>query len=92
LKEAIMPQTFTLGSRNSAVPILPLHRAPAGSSLWQRLGGLFRRGNARLQTIRQLNALSDEMLRDIGVDRYDIEGSVDNLIVNSGKQIGGPPR
>ncbi len=87
-----MPQTFALGSRNSAVPILPLHRGPAGSSLWQRLGGLFRRGNARLQTIRQLNALSDEMLRDIGVDRYDIEGSVDKLIVNSGKKIGGPPR
>jgi uncharacterized protein YjiS (DUF1127 family) len=78
-----MTQTVTLGSRNAAVPILTLHRSPAEASLWQRLANLFRRGNERLQTIRQLNALSDEMLRDIGVDRFDIEGSVDTLIQKS---------
>ena len=77
-----MNHTATLGSRNAAVPVLPLHRAPAGTGLWQRLAGLFRRGNERLQTIRQLNGLSDELLRDIGVDRNDIEGSVDALLAN----------
>ena len=78
-----MPQTFALGSRNSAVPILPLHRAPAGPSLWQRFTGLFQHNNERLQTIRQLNALSDEMLRDIGVERQDIERSVDAMLARS---------
>ncbi len=78
-----MNHTATLGSRNAAVPVLPLHRAPAEASLWQRLATLFRRGNERLQTIRQLRGLSDEMLRDIGVDRFDIEGSVDQLLDRS---------
>jgi len=75
-----MTQTFILGRRDAAVPILPLHRSPDQISLWQRLAQLFHRGNERLQTIRQLNGLSDELLRDIGVDRFDIEGSVDALI------------
>lgn len=78
-----MTQTVTLGSRNATVPILTLHRSPAEASLWQRLARLFQRSNERLQTIRQLNALSDEMLRDIGVDRFDIEDSVDTLIQKS---------
>ncbi len=75
-----MNHTAALGSRNAAVPVLPLHRAPAEAGLWQRLADLFRRGNERLQTVRQLKGLSDEMLRDIGVDRFDIEGSVDQLL------------
>jgi uncharacterized protein YjiS (DUF1127 family) len=75
-----MNHTVALGSRNAAVPVLPLHRAPVEASLWQRLAGLFRRGSERLQTIRQLRGLSDEMLLDIGVDRFDIEGSVDQLL------------
>jgi uncharacterized protein YjiS (DUF1127 family) len=76
-----MNQTFTLGRRDASVPILPLHRSsPSEISLWQRLARLFHRGNDRVQTIRQLNRLSDELLRDIGVDRFDIEGSVDALI------------
>ena len=87
-----MTQTFTLGSRNAAVPILPLHRSPAGPSLWQRLVGLVRRGNGRLQTIRQLNALSDEMLRDIGVERADIEHSVDAMLGISNEDTSRTPR
>ena len=75
-----MNHTAALGSRNATVPVLPLHRAPVEASLWQRLASLFRRGNDRLQTIRQLKGLSDDMLRDIGVDRFDIEGSVDQLL------------
>jgi len=78
-----MNHTVALGSRNATVPVLPLHRAPAQAGLLQRLAGLFRRGNERLQTVRQLRSLSDEMLRDIGVDRFDIEGSVDQLLDRS---------
>jgi uncharacterized protein YjiS (DUF1127 family) len=81
-----MTHSATLGSRNAAVPILTLHRSPAEASLWQRLARLVHRGNNRLQTIRQLNSLSDEMLRDIGVDRFDIEGSVDALIEKANQE------
>jgi uncharacterized protein YjiS (DUF1127 family) len=81
-----MNQTFTLGRRDAAVPILPLHRSPDQASLWRRLAQLFHRGNDRFQTVRQLNSLSDEMLRDIGVDRFDIEGSVDALIDKSDRE------
>lgn len=87
-----MTQTFALGSRNAAVPILPLHRAPSSPSLWERLAGLVRRSNGRLQTIRQLSALSDEMLRDIGVERADIEGSVDAILGASNKDTSRTPR
>ncbi|HEY2890813.1 MAG TPA: DUF1127 domain-containing protein [Dongiaceae bacterium] len=81
-----MNQTFTLGRRDAAVPILPLHRSPDQAGLWQRLARLFHRGADRFQTIRQLNSLSDELLRDIGVDRFDIEGSVDALIDKSDRE------
>ena len=84
-----MNQSITLGSRSAAVT-LPLHRTPA--TLWQRLANLFRRSSDRLQTIRQLNALSDEMLRDIGVDRMDIEGSVDALIAITDEEARRIPR
>ena len=87
-----MNNIVSLGSRNAAVPVLPLHRAPADASLWRRIAGLFRHGNERLQTIRQLNGLSDELLRDIGVDRHDIEGSVDALLANPGNETGRDPR
>ena len=87
-----MNQTFTLGRRDSVVPILPLHRSPAEAGLWQRLAKLFRSGNERLQTIRQLNRLSDEQLRDIGVDRFDIESSVDALIANKDQEARRIPR
>src|SRR5258706_6247142 len=36
-----MNQTFTLGRRDAAVPILPLHRSPDQAGLWQRLARLF---------------------------------------------------
>jgi uncharacterized protein YjiS (DUF1127 family) len=81
-----MNQTSTLGRRDAAVPILPLHRSPDQASLWRRLAQLFHRGSDRLQTVRQLNSLSDELLRDIGVDRFDIEGSVDALIDKSDRE------
>ena len=84
--------TFTLGRRDAAVPILPLHRSPDGASMFQRLAKLFHRGNDRFQTIRQLNRLSDELLRDIGVDRFDIEGSVDALIEKSDLETRRIPR
>jgi uncharacterized protein YjiS (DUF1127 family) len=87
-----MNQTFTLGRRDSVVPILPLHRSPTEASLWQRLAKLFRSGNERLQTISQLNRLSDEQLRDIGVDRFDIESSVDALIANRDQEARRIPR
>ena len=84
-----MNQTATLGSRSTAT--LTLHRAPE-ATVWQRLASLFRRSSDRLHTIRQLNALSDEMLRDIGVDRLDIEGSVDALITKSDEESRRIPR
>jgi len=82
LKEIAMPQTLTFG-RNRA-------RSADGPSLWRRFAGLFQRGSERLQTIRELHGLSDEMLRDIGVDRDDIERSVDALLAS--KESGPTPR
>ena len=84
-----MNHSITLGSRSAAVTTLP--RIPE-AGIWQRLAGLFRRSSDRLQTIRQLHGLSDEMLRDIGVDRLDIEGSVDALIAKSDEEARRIPR
>jgi uncharacterized protein YjiS (DUF1127 family) len=80
-----MAQTLTFG-RNRASST----RQPASRSLWQRFAGLFQRSNERLQTIRELHGLSDEMLRDIGVDRDDIERSVDAMLAS--KESGPTPR
>ena len=74
-----MAQTLTFG-RNRA----------SSTTLWRRFAGLFRRSNERLQTIRELHGLSDEMLRDIGVDRDNIESSVDALLAS--KESGPTPR
>ena len=84
-----MNQSITLGSRNAAVTTFS--RAPEAGIL-RRLAGLFRRSSDRFQTIRQLHGLSDEMLRDIGVDRLDIEGSVDALIAKSDEEARRIPR
>ena len=73
-----MAQTLTFG-RNRA----------SSTTLWRRFAGLFRRSNERLQTIRELHGLSDEMLRDIGVDRDNIESSVDAILAN--KESGPTP-
>jgi uncharacterized protein YjiS (DUF1127 family) len=81
-----MAQTLTFG-RNRASSNT---RQPASRSLWQRFAGLFQRSNERLQTIRELHGLSDEMLRDIGVDRDDIERSVDAMLAS--KENGPTPR
>ena len=84
-----MNQSITLGTSNAAVTTFS--RAPEAGIL-HRLAGLFRRSSDRFQTIRQLNGLSDEMLRDIGVDRLDIEGSVDALIAKSDEEARRIPR
>ena len=84
-----MNHSITLGSRNAAVTTF--RRTPE-AGIWQRLASLVRRSSDRLLTIRQLNALSDEMLRDIGVDRLDIEGSVDALIAKSDEEARRIPR
>lgn len=84
-----MTHSITLGSRNAPATTLP--RTPEAGIL-HRLAGLFRRSSDRLQTIRQLHSLSDEMLRDIGVDRLDIEGSVDALIAKSDVEARRIPR
>ena len=84
-----MNHSITLGSPSAGVTTLP--RTPE-AGIWRRLAGLFRRSSDRLQTIRQLHGLSDEMLRDIGVDRLDIEGSVDALIAKSDEEARRIPR
>ena len=84
-----MTHSITFGSHNAAATTLS--RAPEAGIL-HRLAGLFRRSSDRFQTIRQLHSLSDEMLRDIGVDRLDIEGSVDALIAKSDEETRRIPR
>ncbi len=83
-----MTQTLSFGRNAPATS----HSGPAAPSLWQRLAGLFRRSNERLQTIRELHGLSDEMLRDIGVDRDAIEQSVDALLAVSSVETNRTPR
>jgi uncharacterized protein YjiS (DUF1127 family) len=87
-KEAIMTQTLAFGRSVAA----QAPRRQAAPSLWQRFTALFQNSNERLQTIRQLNALSDEMLRDIGVERQDIEHSVDVMLAQSSDETSRTPR
>ena len=88
-----MPQTLTFGRNVASNAPDKLHRAQtANSSLWQRLVGLFHTSSERQQTIRELHALSDEMLRDIGVDRDDIERSVDAMLATSSEESSRNPR
>ncbi len=74
-----MTQTLAFGHGVAA----GTRKHQAARSIWRRFTGLFQRNNERLQTIRQLNAMSDEMLRDIGVEREDIERSVDAMLAKS---------
>jgi uncharacterized protein YjiS (DUF1127 family) len=88
-----MPQTLAFGRNAASNTSDKLHRGQvAGPSLWQRFAGLFRRSNERLHTIRELHALSDEMLRDIGVERDDIERSVDAMLATSNAEPSRTPR
>jgi uncharacterized protein YjiS (DUF1127 family) len=88
-----MPQTLAFGRNAASSAPDKLHRGQtAGPSIWQRIAGLFQRSNERLQTIRELHALSDEMLRDIGVDRDDIEQSVDAMLATSSEETSRNPR
>ena len=47
-------------------------KAKTAPSLWQRLGAWLKRERARRLTIRELSAISDAMLADIGISRGDI--------------------
>jgi len=88
-----MPQTLTFGGNAASNAPDKLQRVQAASlSIWQRLAGLFHRSSERLQTIRELHALSDEMLRDIGVGRDDIERAVDAMLAPSSEETGRNPR
>jgi uncharacterized protein YjiS (DUF1127 family) len=87
-----MPQTLTFGRNVAAGAVQKLHRGQAAPSLWQRFTGLFQRSNERLHTIRELHALSDEMLRDIGVERDDIERSVDAMLAAASEEPSRAPR
>jgi uncharacterized protein YjiS (DUF1127 family) len=70
-----MSQTLTFDRNSTATSHSRLDRP----TLWSRLTGLFQRNTERLATIRELQSLNDQMLRDIGVDRDNIEASVDAL-------------
>ena len=83
-----MTQILAFG--RGAAAQAPGHQA--APSLWQRFTALFHSSNERLQTIHQLNALSDEMLRDIGVEREDIERSVDVMLAQSSGETSRTPR
>jgi uncharacterized protein YjiS (DUF1127 family) len=78
-----MTQTIFFGRNATAGASETSRPSQATPSLWQRVASLFRRNNDRLQTIRELHGLSDEMLRDIGIDRDDIEQSVGALLAGS---------
>lgn len=45
---------------------------PRGESVWQQLGAWLGREHRRRRTIRELSAMSDEMLADVGISRADI--------------------
>ena len=47
-------------------------KTDAAPSLWQRLGAWVKRERARRHTVRELSAISDTMLADIGISRGDI--------------------
>ena len=88
-----MPQTLAFGRRATSNASDKLHLGQAGGpSLWQRFAALFQRSNERLQTIRELHGLSDAMLRDIGVERDDIERSVDAMLATSNEETSRTPR
>lgn len=48
------------------------NKAPADVSVWQKIGNWLRLERRRRQTIRELSAMSDEILADIGIARADI--------------------
>jgi len=87
-----MPQTLTFGRNTASNASDKQHQGQATApSLWQRLAGLFQSSNERLETIRELQGLNDEMLRDIGIDRDDIERAVDAMLATSSETTNRTP-
>jgi uncharacterized protein YjiS (DUF1127 family) len=52
-----------------------------GESVWQKIGAWLSREHRRRQTIRELSAMSDEMLADVGIARADIPAIAAALFV-----------
>jgi len=52
-----------------------------GESVWQKAGTWLSREHRRRQTIRELSAMSDEMLADVGIARADIPAIAADLFV-----------
>jgi uncharacterized protein YjiS (DUF1127 family) len=86
-----MPQTLAFDcntpiTRDGARPA-----GKAGASLLHRLSEFLWRSGERLQTVRELNSLSDRMLQDIGIQRPNIERAVDELLTRSRVSAGRLP-
>lgn len=58
--------------------------AVAKPSAWSKLAARLRREVARRRTVRELSAMSDEMLADIGIDRADIPAVAAALAADQG--------
>lgn len=65
---------------------------PEEPSVWQRIGAWIARERRRRATVRELSAMPDELLADIGIERAEIPAVADALV--SGKPVetvaGGP--
>jgi uncharacterized protein YjiS (DUF1127 family) len=48
------------------------NKTPAAESVWQKVGNWLRLERRRRQTVRELSAMPDEILADIGIARADI--------------------
>src|SRR5690606_2524891 len=49
-------------------------------SVWQRLGAWIARERRRRATVRELSAMSDELLADVGIERAEIPAVADALV------------
>jgi len=52
----------------------------ASESVWQRLGAWIARERRRRATVRELSAMSDELLADVGIERAEIAAVADALV------------
>lgn len=70
---------MTTGVDANAANVVPLSRAPVAPAPWRRAWRALKRWHDRRQAVRELSALSDHQLHDIGVNRADIEQVVAGL-------------
>lgn len=60
-------------------------QAEESRSVWQRLGAWIARERRRRETVRELSAMSDALLADVGIERAEIAAVADALV--AGKPV-----